>query len=170
MLNKRKQGRISRKSLSVSQYKEFSKIICEKVQQLITEKNVIMLYNSIDNEVDVSYINTTSKRVVYPCCVGENMIAIEPEGFIKGAYNILEPIGEEFTEQIDAVIVPLCAFDNKLNRLGYGKGYYDRFLENKKCLKIGVAFSCQKTNDILVKESDVSMDIIVTETEIIGRI
>ncbi len=169
MLNKRKQGRILRNSLTNNQYIQYSKNICEKVQQLIINENIVMLYNCIDNEVDISYINTTNKTVVYPRCVGDNMIAVEPDGFYKGSYNILEPIGEEFVGEIDAVIVPMCAFDNKLNRLGYGKGYYDSFLNNKNCLKIGVAFSCQKTSDIIVKETDVSMDFIVTETEIIGR-
>lgn len=169
MLNKRKQARILRKQLTNQQYVEFSKKICEKVQQLITDKNVIMVYNAIDNEVDVSYLKTADKILVYPRCVGENMIAVNPNGFFKGSFNIDEPVGEEFNGNIDAVIVPMCAFDVNLNRLGYGKGYYDKFLCDKDTLKIGVAFSCQKTEGILRKETDVIMDLIVTEKEIIGE-
>ncbi len=170
MLNKRKQARMLRNQLTDEQYKSFSQKICEKVQSFITDKNVIMVYNAIDNEVDVSYLNLTDKTVVYPRCVGENMIAVKPKGFFNGSFNILEPVGEEFASNIDAVIVPMCAFDNNLNRLGYGKGYYDRFLVDKNCLKIGVAFSCQKTSDIIKKETDVLMDFIVTENEVIGRL
>ena len=169
MLNKRKQARILRNQLTYEQYKEYSKVICEKVQRFITDKNVIMVYNAIDNEVDLSYLNTNGKTVVYPRCVGENLIAVNPNGFFKGSFNIDEPIGEEFKNKIDAVLVPMCAFDENLNRLGFGKGYYDRFLNSRDCLKIGVAFSCQKTENILRKETDVIMDIIVTEKEIIGE-
>lgn len=169
MLNKRKQARFLRNQLTNEQYIEHSKIICEKVQQFITDKSVIMVYNAIDNEVDLTYLNTNNKTVVYPRCEGDNMIAVLPKGFFKGSFNIKEPAGEEFVGKIDAVIVPICAFDNNLNRLGYGKGYYDKFLAKKDCLKIGVAFSCQKTEDILRKETDVLMDLIVTEKEIIGR-
>lgn len=170
MLNKRKQARFLRNQLTNEQYIEFSKLICEKVQHFITDKSVIMLYNSIDNEVDVSYLERNSKTVVYPRCEGENLIAVLPKGFFKGSFNLEEPIGEEFKGDIDAVIVPMCAFDNDLNRLGYGKGYYDKFLSEKDTLKIGVAFSCQKTENIIKKETDVIMDLIVTEKEIIGRI
>ena len=170
MLNKRKQARLLRNQLADEQYKAFSKKICEKVQSFITDTNVIMVYNAIDNEVDVSYLNLTDKTVIYPRCVGENMIAVKPEGFFCGSFNIKEPIGEAFEGKIDAVIVPICAFDNKLNRLGYGKGYYDRFLIDKNCLKIGVAFSCQETNNIIKKETDILMDLIVTENEVIGRL
>ena len=170
MLNKRKQARFLRKQLTNEQYIEYSKLICEKVQRFITDKNVIMVYNSIDNEVDLTYLNTTGKTVIYPRCEGEEMIAVKPNGFFKGSFNISEPVGEEFKGDIDAVIVPMCAFDNDLNRLGYGKGYYDKFLSEKDTLKIGVAFSCQKTENIIKKETDVIMDLIVTEKEIIGRI
>lgn len=169
MLNKRKQARFLRNQLTDDQYKVFSKIICEKVQQFITDKKVIMLYNAIDKEVDLSYLNTNDKTVLYPRCEGKNMIAVQPKGFFKGSFNVLEPVGEEFNGNIDAVIVPMCAFDENLNRLGYGKGYYDKFLCDKDALKIGVAFSCQKTEGILRKETDVLMNIIVTENEIIGR-
>jgi 5-formyltetrahydrofolate cyclo-ligase len=68
----------------------------------------------------------------------------------------------------DLMLVPLLAFDNKNNRLGYGKGFYDKFLNKflkykKKIITIGVAFSFQKYNTIPVSNLDVKLDYILTE-------
>ena len=66
------------------------------------------------------------------------------------------------------MLVPLLAFDNKNNRLGYGKGFYDRFLNNflkkkNKITTIGVAFSFQKYNTLPVSNLDIRLDYILTE-------
>ncbi len=67
------------------------------------------------------------------------------------------------------LIIPLVAFDKNLNRLGYGGGYYDRFLkkmEEKKIIKIGLAFSCQKVSKIPTNLFDKKMDYIFTEKKL----
>lgn len=67
------------------------------------------------------------------------------------------------------LIIPLVAFDKNLNRLGYGGGYYDRFLkkmEEKKIIKIGIAFSCQKVSKIPTDLFDKKMDYIFTEKKL----
>lgn len=170
MFNKRKQGRVNRNALEKSLHLQYSKKICQIIQPIITNKGVIMLYNSIDNEVDVSFLTDKNKTILYPRVEGDMIVAVKPEGFLKGSFGINEPVGEAYNGKIDAVIVPMCAFDNNLNRLGFGKGYYDRFLKNLECTKIGVAFFCQKTDNITTKNTDVKMDIIVTEKEIIRSI
>lgn len=170
MLNKRKQGRINRNTLEKSLHFEYSKKICQNIQPFITDKSVIMIYNCIDNEVDVSFLKDKNKTVLYPRIEGDIIVAVDPEGFENGSFGVYEPKGKAYLGNIDAVIVPMCAFDEKLNRLGFGKGYYDKFLYNLDCLKIGVAFNCQKTTNIIEKETDVKMDIIVTENEIIRSI
>jgi 5-formyltetrahydrofolate cyclo-ligase len=80
-------------------------------------------------------------------------------------YGIPEPKKEKkITPNI--LLVPLVAFDKKLNRLGYGGGYYDRLLkkmENVNIIKIGVALSCQKVNKIPTNKFDKKLDYIVTE-------
>ena len=67
----------------------------------------------------------------------------------------------------DIILVPLVAFDSKLNRLGYGGGYYDRFIQKlekkKKILKIGLAFSFQKIDKIPISKYDKKLDYIITE-------
>ena len=73
----------------------------------------------------------------------------------------------------DIVLVPLLAFDNKLNRIGYGKGYYDRALKKinkikKKAIFIGIAFSFQKSIKVPTNKHDVKLDYIFTERGIIS--
>ena len=71
----------------------------------------------------------------------------------------------------DILFVPLVAFDKKLNRLGYGGGFYDRYIQKiskiKKVVKVGLAFSFQKLKTIPVNKHDKKLDIIITEKEII---
>ena len=84
----------------------------------------------------------------------------------KNKYNIPEPIDgiEVPTSKIDVVFVPLLAFDKTGNRVGYGKGFYDKFLSecNPKTIKIGLSFF--ETEDLIsdVFESDVKLDYCVT--------
>lgn len=169
MFDKRKNARILRKNIDKESHWIFSKEICQKVQQFITDKKVIMLYNAIDGEVQVSSLALLkNKRFIYPRVEDNELVAVESSDFCIGTYGILEPVGKEYTGKIDAIIVPMCAFDRNLNRLGFGKGFYDRFLKDKNCLKIGVAFSCQQTDSIQTKETDIRMDIIITEKEVLA--
>ena len=85
-------------------------------------------------------------------------------------YGIPEP---ETTNRVypDILFVPLVAFDKKLNRLGDGGGFYDRYIQKiskiKKVVKVGLAFSFQKLKTIPVNKHDKKLDIIITEKEII---
>lgn len=86
------------------------------------------------------------------------------------AYNIPEPVdGIEIADtKIDVVFVPLLAFDTKGNRVGYGKGFYDRFLENCKpeTLKIGLSFFDAEENIHDVFKGDIPLDFCVTPSKI----
>ena len=166
MYDKRLETRKRRKSIDKQKHSEFSQIICQKVQKFIADRSVIMLYNAIDGEVDVSFLHELkNKTFLYPLVVENNIVAVKSEKFKIGAYGIKEPIGDAFNDKIDAVIVPMCSYDKHLNRLGFGKGYYDRFLKDNDTLKIGVAFACQQADNIDVTETDIKMDIIITEKE-----
>ena len=85
-------------------------------------------------------------------------------------YGIPEPNSKKLIYP-DIILVPLVAFDNNLNRLGYGGGYYDRVIKKlskkKKILKIGLAFSIQKINSVPVTKYDKKLDYIVTEKYIL---
>ena len=79
-------------------------------------------------------------------------------------FGMLEPCLTTKPLVPDFMLVPLLAFDSNNNRLGYGKGFYDRFLKNKKKITtIGVAFSFQKYNKLPVSNLDVKLDYILTE-------
>ena len=82
-------------------------------------------------------------------------------------FGMLEPIKAE-AKIPDIIIVPLLAFDKDKYRLGYGKGYYDRYLNKyikqyKDTITVGVAFSFQKHNKLPIDKNDVKMDFILTE-------
>ena len=85
-------------------------------------------------------------------------------------YGIPEP---EILDRVypDILFVPLVAFDKQLNRLGYGGGFYDRYIQKiskiKKIVKIGLAFSYQRLKIIPTKKHDKKLDIIITEKDII---
>jgi 5-formyltetrahydrofolate cyclo-ligase len=83
-------------------------------------------------------------------------------------WQIYEPIGDEFFDEnlFDIVIVPLLCFDKNGFRVGYGKGFYDKFLSQcrKDCLKIGVSFFEPITEISDVNEFDVKLDFVVTPT------
>ena len=85
-------------------------------------------------------------------------------------YGIPEPIAK-FLVYPDILLVPLVAFDNKLNRLGYGSGYYDRVIaklsKKKKIIKIGLAFSNQKIDKVPINKFDQKLNYIVTNDYII---
>jgi 5-formyltetrahydrofolate cyclo-ligase len=85
-------------------------------------------------------------------------------------FGIPEPMSSKIFYP-DILLVPLVAYDSSLNRLGYGGGYYDRYIEKiekiKKVIKIGLAFSFQKISSISINQYDKKLDFIVTEKEII---
>ena len=87
-------------------------------------------------------------------------------------YGILEPNKSNKEIIPDIILVPLVAFDKHLNRIGYGKGYYDRFLKKihkikKKKIFLGIAYSFQKCKIIPTNKYDFKLDYIFTERGII---
>ena len=85
-------------------------------------------------------------------------------------FGIPEPVSSKIFYP-DILLVPLVAYDVSLNRLGYGGGYYDRYIEKiekvKKVIKIGLAYSFQKISSIPINQYDKRLDFIVTEKEIL---
>ncbi len=142
----------------------------EKYPEFVAAKTVFC-YVSAHGEVDTYGLIQEllrDKKVLVPYCINEegDMIACpinSLEDLKEGKFKILEPESpEEFPkEKIDFVIVPGVAFDKNGYRLGYGKGYYDRFLEGITPFKLGV---CQREfflEDIPHGKFDVKMDDII---------
>ena len=83
------------------------------------------------------------------------------------AFKIKEPSIYEIVFDVDVVIVPLVGCDKNLNRIGFGKGFYDRFLKDKKAYKIGVCYDFQVVDNLTVNEWDVKLNKIITPTKVI---
>jgi 5-formyltetrahydrofolate cyclo-ligase len=85
-------------------------------------------------------------------------------------YGIPEPVIKKKVYP-DILLIPMVAFDENLNRLGYGGGYYDRFIKRlskkKKIIKIGLAITCQKIKKIPINKYDQKLDYIITNENII---
>ena len=85
-------------------------------------------------------------------------------------FGIPEPVSSKILYP-DILLVPLVGYDKNLNRLGYGGGFYDRYIEKidkiKKVTKIGLAFSYQKIKSVPIDQYDKKLDFIITEKEII---
>ena len=98
---------------------------------------------------------------------------IPNEPLYVNKYGILEPKKQNITFKPDIILVPLVAFDRSLNRIGYGKGYYDRALKqlssNKKILTIGMAFSFQEASIIPTNQYDYKLDCILTDRNLIYK-
>jgi 5-formyltetrahydrofolate cyclo-ligase len=115
----------------------------------------------------------TGKRMVIPLCRPEDRsltpCLLGSVGELEiGHYGIREPKAENIRpvprEEIDAILVPAVAFDLRGYRVGYGGGYYDRFLPSvPQAVRIGAAFSCQIVAEIPADPHDVPVDRIVTE-------
>ena len=170
----RKKIKEMRKALSKEQVLNASEKILKNALTLdFSEYKNFFIYKSFNKEVDTSrlieHFLSQNKMVAYPVIKGENMVA----GIAKSDEKAFSQFGtEEPTEyiemqKIDVCFLPLLAFDKNKNRLGYGKGYYDKFLSANPCLKIGLAYDFQFKETIGVKPWDVPLDIIITETKII---
>ena len=158
---------------SVTNKKEKSTTIVEKIKKLDVYKKakVIALYNSMPDEVNTKLLISVSlnnKIVLLPKVIDNQMVFIKIDKdtkYTKSTLGILEPIGEEYIGNIDLIIVPGIAFDKSLNRLGFGKGYYDKYLGNKDIYKIGICFRKQLIDNVLVNNLDIPVNLVVTEKE-----
>ena len=173
----RKKLKEKRNALTSQEIKEQSIKICNNFFTLsfANEKLNYFIYNSIKNEVDTSYIigklKESKKVISYPLTIKEEMVAVllQGEEWEVGDFGIKVPKRYEIVENIDVAIIPMLACDNNLNRIGYGKGYYDKFLSKTSCIKVGVCYDFQVIKDITPNEFDVPLDYIVTPTKIITK-
>lgn len=135
----------------------------------------IFCYNSFSSEVCTKKIlNDNSKTILVPkvCDKDLELCIYNPHKVKKSEYGIYEPTNEPFEcyENIDLIILPGLAFTKSGIRLGYGKGYYDRFIANAglNVLKIGLVPDILVLEHIPSDDFDQKCDMIVTETGIIN--
>ncbi len=136
---------------------------------------VVAFYFPVNGEVDtldmIRWAHEDGKEVCVPVVEkgkGMKFVIYDPVDELKsGAYNIPEPVGKPEREHVDLVVVPGVVFDKNGHRIGMGKGFYDKFLKDKKCVKVGVCFSFQMVDCVPKEEHDVQMDIVINEHEVL---
>lgn len=169
----RNQALSERKKLSLTNRIDKSNTIVNQLLPYLKDKKVIGIYMPMREEVDISSLLFMYPTLSIPKVRNNkemDFFMISSANDVKeGVFQVLEPTTNVWVDpkQLDAIIVPIVAFDQHKNRIGYGKGYYDRYLKQTTALKIGVAFDCQWVDDIDEEKTDVRLDIIITESKII---
>jgi 5-formyltetrahydrofolate cyclo-ligase len=176
----RMRAKEARSRLTPAEIARYSASIERRLIEVLDGFTTVMVYVSKPPEVEthglIAALNNRGVRVVVPIIERETrslrLSALpDPAVLVQSTFNVPEPIGHEIPvrpENIQAVVVPMLGFDSEGNRLGYGAGYYDRFLQRyPHPKKIGIAFSCQQVESIPADENDIMMDCIITEKGII---
>ena len=163
-------------------FKEKLKINPNKIFKILEHKKIdtssVGGYYPCNNEIDdLQILNNFRKRKVIvslPIIKKNNQMDFfewSKNNPLKiNKYGIIEPTSKKKIYP-DLILIPLLAYDVKLNRLGYGGGFYDRYIhkieKRKKVFKIGLAFSFQKINKVPVNKYDKKLDLIITEKDFI---
>ncbi|TAJ45027.1 5-formyltetrahydrofolate cyclo-ligase [Methanofollis fontis] len=176
----REEAKRRRFTLSTEEIREMSRAIHRLLLPLLRDARTVMLYVSKPPEVEtdalIDALLADGTDVVVPIIEQETRslrlsYLRDRSALVESTFHVPEPIGSEIParrEAIDCIIVPLVGFDHSGNRLGYGAGYYDRFLAGAGGVPvIGLAFSCQEMVSVPCEPFDRKMDHIVTEREII---
>lgn len=136
----------------------------------------ILAYNSLPDELSTrEFLRrwSGSKRLYLPRVNGIDLdlLPYEQTSLRAGTFHIEEPTGDDIVDprRIEMVIVPAMAYDRQGNRVGRGKGYYDRLLTQTKAFKVGVAYDFQLFDNVDAEPHDIPVDIVVTESRIIRR-
>jgi 5-formyltetrahydrofolate cyclo-ligase len=171
-------ARHTRSSLSPAQIETMSGQVCSRLLAMLNGMDPLMVYVSKPLEVHthtlLEDLISRRRRIVVPIIEKETKTLRlsylrDTSHLVQSTFQVPEPIGHELpalAEEVRAVIVPVLAFDCRGHRLGYGAGYYDRFLSrHPHLIKIGLAFSCQQIPSVPHDANDIPMDFIITEKE-----
>lgn len=165
-----------RDSLSTEDRLFWSQAVARHVlaSEAYAKAGTVMAYASFGSEVRTGpllhAVLSDGKKLLLPRCYARGrmnaLLVYSLETLVPGRYGILEPAeGSPVIppEEIDLVLVPGLLFDRKGYRLGYGGGYYDRFLPGVCGLSVGLSYACQVTWDLRPQPHDVPVHAIATE-------
>ncbi len=167
-------------ALSPAERLEKSRHICRQVSAMVRAGETVMAYTSKELEVNTApLIDTLLERgipVIVPIIVREDFslrlsYLRDRSVLVPSTFGVPEPIGNEIPAdagKISTILLPMLGFDRTGSRIGYGAGYYDRFLEKHGNMrKIGIAFACQEMEKLPVEANDFRMNCIVTEEGVV---
>ncbi|MCP1662295.1 MAG: 5-formyltetrahydrofolate cyclo-ligase [Methanocalculus sp. MSAO_Arc1] len=161
---------------------EKSRRICSHLMKMIQPKETVMVYTSKEKEVNtvplITMLLAYKNPVIVPIIQKEDytlrLSYLEDMGvLIPSTFGVPEPIGSEIPargEDVDTIILPMLGFDRRGGRIGYGAGYYDRFLSmHPEIRKIGIAFAFQEIEALPLDPHDIIMDAIITEDGVVYK-
>lgn len=133
--------------------------------------DTVLMYHSLPDELSTrGFLKKWGgrKRFFLPRVNGVNLdiLPYDESRLELGSFHIEEPTGNDTVDpsEIELMIIPAVAYDRRGNRLGRGKGFYDRLLGEVKATKIGVGYEFQLVDEIPVEEHDVPMDMVITQS------
>lgn len=172
-----------RNKLDFNIKKKYDRLIFEQLikNNIYKEAKKIFTYISFGSEVDtiefINYALKDNKEIYVPKTdkIKKEMIAIRIDNFndmVIDKWGILEPTNidkDKIDEEFDLIIMPGIAFDKSGNRIGYGGGYYDKYISNKniKCFKIALAYDFQIIEKIYPEVYDVRVDALISNNDFI---
>jgi len=182
MENIKKSLRLKYKALrrAVEHKEQKDKAICNELRESSLYKNAdtIMFYISMADEVDTKGIINCAfadgKTVLVPKVTGKTemkaCVLTGEESLEKNKLGVLEPEKPVFAQNTepDLIVVPGLAFSKKGVRLGFGGGFYDRYLKNTDCKTIGLCYDVCLTDELIKDKNDVDVEYIITEKGIIS--
>ena len=171
----RQQINIRKRQFTQQQLCDLSLPVIARLTEKLREVKVILCYYALPDEVNthqlIDDLVTEGKTVLLPKVIDDKQMELRiytgAHDLKEGAFHIMEPVGERFTDfaRIDVALVPGVAFDAKGHRLGRGKGYYDRFLRTMGTVPnvrtIGVCFDFQKVESVPVEAYDIPVDEVI---------
>lgn len=146
----------------------------ERLAAFILSDNILMYHSLADELSTIDFIEKwhSRKNFFLPRVNGVNLdiLPYDKTRLALGAFHIEEPQGDNVTDvgEIEMIVVPGIAFDALGNRVGRGKGFYDRLLATSKALKVGVGYDFQFVEEgIDAEPHDIAVDIVITESRTI---
>lgn len=167
----RRQMKALRRALTEEEMRRSAEEITKEIVggKAYTNAKTVCLYLSAYKEVDTSALLARCKQdnkiVLLPVTAQDGTITLCKDNgrYKKGNFNITEPDGDETTDAktVDLFIIPALAFDKEGNRLGFGKGCYDRILENTNGYKVGIGYAFQLLECLPSDAHDIKMDMVI---------
>ena len=172
--NKIKQIRNDYKSIELN---AASECICNRFYAKYSYLDTFLLYYPVNNEVNtlplINKLYNEGKSIYLPIVSGKNInfhLFTGVESMVLGKFGIYEPMPKLLDKKADIICVPAIAYDVNCSRIGYGGGYYDRFLScNKNIIRVGFAYKFQIVDYIDSEAFDENVDEVFTEDFVIRR-
>ena len=171
-----------RNGINKAEKVEFDELIFQRIisHELYKECKIVLAYYSINSEIDtlklINYSLSIGKPIALPRCNADRTISFyiinSLDNLEVSSYGITEPI-ENFDTLVRSFdgslcIVPAFAYDMNGFRLGYGGGYYDRFLSSHKDITtLGICYSACLTDSLINEEHDISIKYLMTEKDFV---